>query len=112
MSESKVLSPQQLLKRYGSFFEKSPGVKIDSSRVPQDLLPLVAYAMFWGITDDLVRENLVREAPEDIKANLKKVVAQFDDALDAWLAGDEAENPRPSSEYLAYPAMGMASDFV
>ena len=78
----------------------------------QNVLALLPYAEFWGIADDLEREILVKEAPADVQQNLKQVVAAFDNAMDEWLAGPEADDPRPSDEYIAYSAMRMAAYYI
>jgi hypothetical protein len=97
---------------YGDFYHRSPKVDLDRTKVPRTFWPLLPYAEFWGIADDVTREILVDEASAAVQQNLKQVVSVFDTALDEWLAGPEADNPYPSDEYIAYSAMGMAADFV
>ena len=80
--------------------------------IPSRLRPLIHYAAFWGASDDAVRESLVDAAPEHVKENLVAIVAEFDDELDEWLAGEEADSPTPSPECIAFSAMRMASDLV
>ena len=109
---NQVLNAEQMRRRYGAFYTESPQVSIDPKRVPEPLHILIPYAEFWGIADDWARENIVAKAPPDIQEDLKEVVASFDDELDNWLAGDEADSPAPSQEYIAYSAMRMAADFV
>lgn len=109
---SNVLGREQMKGLYGSFYERSPQVRLDERNVPQRVWPLLPYAEFWGIADDLTREILVKQAPADVQLNLKEVVAAFDDAMDDWLAGPEADNPDPSDEYVAFSAMRMAADYV
>jgi hypothetical protein len=113
MSEtSDILSAEQMKRRYGSFYDSSPKLHLDRRNIPGVLWPLLAYAEFWGIADDLTREILVEQAPADVQRNLKEVVAAFDSALDEWLAGPEADNPTPTDEYIAFSAMGMAADYL
>jgi len=113
MSEtSDILSAEQMKRRYGSFYDASPKLHLDRTKVPEKFWPLLAYAEFWGIADDLTREILVEQAPADVQRNLKEVVAAFDSALDEWLAGPEADNPTPTDEYIAFSAMGMAADYL
>jgi hypothetical protein len=111
-SSNQVLNAEQMRRRYGAFYTESPKVAIDPNRVPKALHRLIPYAEFWGVADDWARENIVAKAPHDIQKDLKEVVASFDDELDDWLAGDEADSPAPSPEYVAYSAMRMAADFV
>jgi hypothetical protein len=107
-----VFSVEQMKQQYGLFFTNSPRVQIDCTNVPKELWSLIPYAEFWGIADDWARESLVRQAPPEIQKNLKSVVSAFNDALDVWLAGDEADSPSPSREYIAFSAMRMAADFI
>ena len=107
-----VLTSDEMKQFYGAFYHRSPKVHLDPSKVPERFWPLLPYAEFWGIADDLTREILVEEAPAAVQQNLKQVVAAFDSALDEWLAGPEANDPSPSDEYVAYSAMSMAADFV
>lgn len=87
-------------------------IELDPSRVPYDLVPYIPYAALWGIADDLERERIVTQAPEEARADLMRTVQEIDDRLDEWLAGDEATSPSPSAEYVAFSAMRMAADFM
>lgn len=106
-----ILTIHEMRRAYGPFFERSAKIPLDEKRVPADLWPLLPYAEFWGVADDWTREALVRDASADILENLKAAIAAFDDGLDQWLAGPEA-NAVPSSEYIAFSAMRMAADFA
>jgi len=108
----KVLTAIELAQFYGSYYYASPKVKLNVADVPSDVLPLLPYAEFWGIADDLDRENLVLGAPPDVRANLKAVVRKFNNELMKWLAGEESYAETPTDEYVAYSAMVMAADFV
>jgi hypothetical protein len=107
-----VLDAEQMRRRYGVFYTESPKVPINANRVPVVLQALIPYAEFWGIADDWAREKIVAKAPQDIQEDLKEAIASFDDELDDWLAGAEADSPSPSQEYVAFSAMRMAADFV
>ena len=107
-----VLSAELMKQHYGSFYESSPNVALDQSKVPEQFWPLLPYAEFWGIADDWTREGLVDQAPTEVKTNLREIVARFDRALDEWLAGPEADNSDPSREYIAFTAMRMAADYA
>lgn len=107
-----LLLPAELVTRYGPFLREGGQLKLDPTNVPDGLHKLLHYASFWGIADDAKRESLVLNASDSIRANLVEVVRHFDDELDTWLAGDEADNPSPSDEYVAFSAMRMAADFA
>ena len=97
---------------YGSFVESVTMQKLDSSKVPTDLIGYIPYAASWGISDDLEREQRVAQAPASAKSDLSAVLCLIDDRLDEWLAGNEATSPTPSKEYIAFSAMRMAADFI
>jgi len=113
MSEkADVLSAQEMKQWYGHFYDSSPKVRLNRASIAEQFWPLLPYAEFWGIADDWTREDLVKNAPPDVRENLKRVVAAFDNALDEWLAGPEADSPNPTDEYIAFCAMGMAADYA
>jgi len=107
-SRTEILTQAQMREEYGIFFALSPQVPVRESEVPENLRALMPYARFWGIADDWARERLVAQAPEEIRANLKAVLLQNDDALDEWLAGPESQQRNPSDSYVAFSAMRMA----
>jgi hypothetical protein len=88
-----ILSADQMKRQYGRFYNSSPRLRLDRDKVPEQFWPLLPYAEFWGIADDWTRERLVKQAPADVRLNLKETVSAFDNALDEWLAGPEADNP-------------------
>jgi hypothetical protein len=113
MSETpEILSAEQMQRRYGSFYNNSPKVYLDRNKVPEACWPLLPYAEFWGIADDSMRGRLVKHAPQDIQLNLKEAVSAFDNPLDEWLTGPEAEDANLSDEFVAFTAMTMAADFI
>jgi hypothetical protein len=98
--------------KYGDFYRAGQNVKLDRLRIPEDFWPIIHYAEFWGVADDLAREQLVQSAPAVVQQNLREVIVAFDSALDTWLAGPEADQLRPSPEYIAFSALRMAAFFV
>ena len=111
MKSGTVLNIAQMQQRYGDFYALSPKADFDPADVPDELSPLIPYAAFWGLSDDLDRENLVDAASPEIIANLKSIIRAHDDALDAWLAGPLADKPPFSAAYIAFSAMRMAADY-
>lgn len=97
---------------YGEFWSESPTAEFNSNDVPENLRHLIPYASFWGLSDDWEREQLAEKAPEHLRNSLHKLVADNDDALDEWLAGEEARNPDPSDAYVAFSALRMAADYM
>ncbi|CAB3738062.1 hypothetical protein LMG1873_05451 [Achromobacter piechaudii] len=111
-SERRVLSQQEIEDEWPSFVQVAARVSMDIDDVPQGLRVLVPYAVFWGVTDDWIREDVFSKTPQSVKENLKWVISEFDDELDSWLAGPEAEELDPSDAYLAFSAMRMGVDSI
>lgn len=105
----KVLSAKEMESFYGDFYMRSPRVRINQEVIPPQVRPLIPYAEFWGVTDDIARDTLEDEAPPHVRQNLKAVVARYNNALDEWLAGPAADHPPFSPEYIAFSAMTMAA---
>jgi hypothetical protein len=113
MDDRVLLTSRAEMKRlYGSFYYASPRVRVDRRNVPRNLWPLVRYARFWGILDDCVREDLVRQAPAEVRRNLKAVLLASQAELMEWLAGPDADSAACCEEYFAFSALGMAADFI
>lgn len=110
--EYELLSVEEMRRRYGLVAENRPIIRLDPGNVPENLRHLVPYAEFWGVGDDLIRDDMFRRAPREAIADLKRVIEAHEDLLDDWLAGPEAESSEPSAEYLAFSAMRMAADFA
>ena len=95
------------------------GLSADQTRLegimegtPPVLSPIAHYAASWGISDDGYRLEFLTRVPEAAVQNLRYVVGVYEDELDEWLAGPEAEGPAYSEAYIAFSAMRMASDGV
>ena len=112
MKKTSVMKKEEIAKFYGEFYAQSRIINLADTLVPKNLRHLMHYAEFWGISDDWERQNLVIQAPEKVKNNLKLVIEEHDDELDVWLAGPEAASSNPSDAYVAFSAMRMAADFT
>jgi hypothetical protein len=97
-------------KAYGAFISRGAQLSLSSERIPAGLREIAHCASFWGIPGDTERDSLVASAPPEVLGNLKRVVEAYDDDLDDWLAGEEADRPGPSPEYVAYSNMRLAAD--
>ena len=107
-----VLNTEQMRENYGEFYESANKLSLDRENIPSELWVLIPYAEIWGVSDDLDREEFVGKAPRDAIDDLSIAIEQFEDKLDEWLAGDEADSESPSNEYVAFSAMRMAADFA
>lgn len=109
---NKLLTAEEIKTTWGAAFPATDKVLLNRAEVPTNLYALIPYAEVWGAADDWTRERLLQATPGQLKVNLKNVIAQHDDLLDAWLAGPESTNPKPSDAYVAFSAMRMAADFA
>ena len=104
-------SVEEMRVKYGLVVDNRPPISLNPGNVPQDLRHLIPFAELWGVGDDLIRDDMVRSAPKEAIAELKRIIEAHDDLLDEWLAGPAADSD-PSDEYLAFSAMRMAADFA
>ena len=111
-NDANVLNTKQMVEKYGEFYESANKLSLDREKIPDNLWVLTPYAELWGVSDDLYREELVGKAPRGAIDDLRNAIEQFEDELDDWLAGDEADSDSPSGEYVAFSAMRMAADFA
>ena len=109
---NRVLTQGEIEEVWGSTIESILRAPLDGKDVPAELQQLIPYAVIWGFSDDWTREDVLKRTPAPLKKNLRWVVHEFDDRLDAWLAGPEASSANPSDAYVAFSAMRMAADFV
>ncbi|MBE7440592.1 MAG: hypothetical protein HS115_19270 [Spirochaetales bacterium] len=107
-----LLSEERITQIWGEGAALFPRATFALRDVPEALLVLKPYASFWGITDDTMRIKILRATPEALKRNLKSVVSHFDNELDAWLAGPQANREDPSDAYVAFSAMRMSADYL
>lgn len=84
--------------------------KMDLNKVPPEFHSLARLAETYGIGDDIYREQMVESLTADERAELIEFLEVWDDRLDTWLAGSEANSPPFSDEYCAFTCLRMAAD--
>lgn len=102
MAEPVVYRLPEIKEKFGTCFTCGSLLTLDARQIPKKHWPLIPYAVFWGVADDWARETWAPKAPNDVKQNLRTIVAAYDDNLDEWLAGDEARSPNSSLEYQRF----------
>jgi hypothetical protein len=107
-----VLPAGEMRRKYGLYAENRPLIKLNPKRVPEPLRVLIPLAEKFGISDDLIREDFFDKTPKSELMTLKRTLAEYDDLLDEWLAGPEADGPKFSKEYIAFSAMRMGVDYM
>ena len=108
--DPEVLPAGEMRAKYGLTAENRPTIAHDATKVPHALRHLIPLAERFGVSDDLIREDVVAKTPADELEAMAGLVRTYDDAFDAWLAGPEAEGPKFSDEYIAFSCLRMASD--
>lgn len=105
-----VLPAGEMRAKYGLTAENRPTIRLDPAAVPPALRHLIPLAEQFGVSDDLIREDIVAKTPAAELAAMRRAVAAHADAFDDWLAGPEADGPRFSPEYIAFSCLRMAAD--
>jgi hypothetical protein len=105
-----VLPAGQMRAKYGLIAENRPTIRLNPARVPEPLRPLIPLAEQFGISDDLIRQDVVAKTPPAELAAMRTAVEVLSDAFDEWLAGAEANGPELSEEYIAFSCLRMAAD--
>jgi hypothetical protein len=107
-----VLPAGEMRRKYGLTSENRPTIRLDPARIPAELWHLIPSAEQFGVSDDLIREDIIAKTPPEELATLRAAIAPHDAALDRWLAGPEADGPKFSAEYIAFACLRMAADGV
>ena len=106
----RVMRADEMRRQYGLVAENRPAITLRPEMVPKPLGHLITHAERWGVSDDLIREDMAMKATEDELRQLKEAVKACDAELTDWLAGPEASGPDYSPEYVAFSAMRMLVD--
>jgi hypothetical protein len=86
---------------------------LDHNKIPSALVPLIPFAVKWGIGDDYEREEAITKASTDeLETLIHSIDTISDKDLFGWLSGPESYSPTPSPEYLAFTALTMAIDLA
>jgi hypothetical protein len=88
------------------------GKTLNPNNVPIQFHSWIPLAEKWGIADDALRDKLVSEASAAQLQELIEFGPTYEVALEQWLAGPESQSDTPSTEYIAYSALGMACDYA
>jgi hypothetical protein len=71
LSFEKVLTALEIEAIWGEPAVTIPKTNFEWDDVPKGLKELVPYAMFWGISDDYVRERLLKRTPSNAEDELE-----------------------------------------
>lgn len=87
-------------------------MKLDPSKVPAELRPLLIHAERWGLGDDYDRSTLVEASTASEREELVRSIGPSERDLYAWLAGSESASRNPSEEYVALTNLTLAVEYA
>jgi hypothetical protein len=105
-----VLPAEEMRRKYGLYAENRPVIRLNPERVPPGLRHLIPWAERFGIADDLIRQDFVAKTAESDLQELRRIVQEHNDLLDAWLSDPDADIH--GDEYVGFSTMRMAADGV
>ena len=110
--QGEVLAGNEMQQKYDLYAENRPELHLDPEMVPEKLRVLVPHAEYWGVGDDLMREDLIEKSSiKDLKL-LAQAVEPLYGEIGEWLEGPEAKGPEYSDEYLAFSDMSMVYEVI
>src|SRR5437016_4011339 len=95
-----VLPAGEMRAKYGLNAENRPTIKLDRAKVPVALRHLILLAEQFGVSDDLICEDVVAKTPPTEVEAMRRAVEAHADAFDEWLAGPESEGPKFSDDLV------------
>ncbi len=93
---------------YGLHAENRPEIKLDSSKVPEDLRTLIPFAEKWGIGDDIIRNDFIEKSTDVARQELHDALYEPYERITAWL--DSFSDGAMSDEAAAFMYMQLALD--
>jgi hypothetical protein len=94
----------------GSPEEEMSPTRLDPAKVPEELRHLISLAEQFGIEDEDLRREAIRQLPADMAARLRTIVEDYEQSFDDWLAGPEAGAEEHSDEYVAFTHPRIAAE--
>jgi len=107
-----VMTQGELRKRYRDMGIKPEPIDFDERDVPASLNHLIPLARIYGISDDLLRDDVVRAADPATLRKVKALVNAASDDLNDWLTSPKELSSGPSDAYVAFTNLTMVADSV
>jgi hypothetical protein len=103
------VAPAGVLKeKYKLTAENRPIIRLDPNRVPTELRDLIPLAEKWGISDDIIRSDVLEKASDDERRDLVEALKPRYSQINDWLATlseqDQITEPMAAFMYLAEAA--------
>ncbi len=103
------IAPAHVLQeKHDLYAENRPEIKLDPSKVPENLRSLIPHAEKWGIGDDIIRNDFINKSTDAEKQELHNALYEPYERITAYLDsfGDDAM----SDEAAAFMYMQLALD--
>lgn len=98
-----------LQEKYGLTAENRPIIKLDQGNIPPQFRFLSTLAEIWGVSDDIIRNDVIQKASIEELQQLVDIVIPVEASLDDWLGDPQASKPKPSDEYIAVSCLRLAA---
>ena len=85
MRHREILPAGDMKEKYGLTAENRPAIIIDPSEVPENLRDLIPMAEFWGVGDDIIRDDIEEKASDQQKQEFRTKLAGRTKDVNAWL---------------------------
>ncbi len=85
MRHGEILPAGEMKAKYGLTAENRPTIRIEPSKVPENLHDLIPMAERWGVGDDIIRDDLEEKASKEQKQDFREKMTGRTDDVTAWL---------------------------
>jgi hypothetical protein len=85
MRYGEILPASEMKEKYGLTAENRPAITIDPWEVPENLRDLIPMAEFWGVGDDIIRDDIEEKASDEQKQEFRTKLAGRAQDVNAWL---------------------------
>jgi hypothetical protein len=109
-AEYDVASGKDLRLKYKIDLMHYRKIRLEPEHVPDNLKHLIPYAEAFGISDDLLRNDVINMTDEDSLRNLIKLVNESYKTINEWLGVVDPKTPEFSNEYIAFVNLRIAVD--
>lgn len=100
-----VASGRELKDAFGFTAKNRPTIKLNPENLPEALHPLIPVAEAWGISDDLIRGDVIDQASPEALREFVATIRENEDLIYGWLGDPEVYLHSHSEEFYAFTAM-------
>lgn len=98
----------ELQKKYNLFAENRPIIKLNSKKVPKDLIDLIPLAEKWDIGDDIIRDDFQEKSSDEEKQELKEKLKDRIERIDEWtMSFENGKQMTKEAEAFMYMSIGF-----